>query len=101
MPNNQQLNRYRGNEFDNHGGVETIILTLPLLDVPAMKSHKGAEIMKPIACKTFGHGISFHFVGRNILKDDAAIFDAFLDEVVLNIDVFCVRMIFWVLGESD
>src|SRR5579859_2196624 len=29
MPNNQQLNRYRGNEFDNRGGVETIILTAP------------------------------------------------------------------------
>src|SRR5579859_5464059 len=88
------------NEFDNCGGVETIILTLPLLDVPAMKSHKGAEIMKPIACKTFGHGIGCHFIGWNILKDDAAIFDAFPDEVVLNIDVFCVRMIFWILGES-
>src|SRR5579859_3958788 len=67
------------NEFDNCGGVETIILTLPLLDVPAMKSHKGAEIMKLIACKTFGHGIGCHFVGWNILKDDAAIFDAFPD----------------------
>jgi len=58
MPNNQQLNRYRGNEFNNHGGVETIILTLPLLDVPAMKSHKGAEIMKPIACKQTWPGFS-------------------------------------------
>jgi hypothetical protein len=25
-----------GDEIDNRGGVETIILTLPLLDVPAM-----------------------------------------------------------------
>src|SRR5579859_3192396 len=101
MPNNQQLNRYCGNEFNNRGGVETIILTLPLLDVSAMKSHKGSEITKPIACKTFCHGIGCHFVGRNILKDDAAVFDAFPNEVVLNVDVLCARMIFWVLGESD
>src|SRR5579859_2000613 len=96
-----KLNRHRGNEFDNCGGVGTISLTLPLLDVPVMKSHKGAEITKPIACKTFCHGIGCHFVGRNILKDDATIFDAFPNEVVLNVDVFCAHMIFRVVGESD
>src|SRR5579859_4227492 len=88
--------RYHGNEFDNRGGVETIILTLPLLNVPAMKSHKGAEIMKPIACKTFGHGIGCHFVGQNILKDDAAVFNAFPNKVS-SLNRGRVRY-FWTIG---
>ena len=82
-------------------GGETLFLTLPLLDVPAMKSHKGAEITKLIACKTFCHGISGHFVRRDILEDDAAVFNAFPNEVMLNFDVLCACMIFRVLGESD
>ena len=76
---------YRRIAWPKHRGGETLFLTLLLLDVPTMKSHKGAEITKLIACKTFCHGISGHFVRRDIiLEDDAAVFNAFPNEVMLD-----------------
>jgi hypothetical protein len=47
MPNNQQLNRYCGNEFDNHGGVETIILTAMMVlalstGIPLRREHQAS-----------------------------------------------------------
>jgi len=54
------LNRYRGNEFDNRGGVETIILTgmvnfciqhrIDLLLLPPHSSH----LMQPLDVAVFG-----------------------------------------------
>ena len=82
--------------------VETLSLTLPLLDVlRCSKSHKGSEVMKSIVCKAFRHCVGHYLICWDVLKDDTVVFDAFPNEVVLDVDVLCPHMVFRVLGESD
>ena len=56
---------------------------------------------KPFTIKRFGEQISLLIISVNELKSKSTIFDKLQNEVMLNLYVFSLRMLNWVLRDVD